>query len=504
MLLLIHVLLLLPLALALEINLVSFKDDIAPRQQEAHQTNHPPLSILQDQLDQPIGDIQKVFKEYEKQWTWTTLHSQQLSNHEHMKNIQEWCSWIEARRMGMMGGLSEHVYHLMNSLSTQFDVPYITWDWNFHEGVLNKQMPDSSECRIFSLRPDLTEPLQEHLLKDKWNRFAYIYSLDRNLGQKPERKVVIDLGAHQIGSNKTSFSRHVQLFSWLAHLGMIRAEYHYLLVDFHLFDLPLSNIKHSGVKISGFHLLNHTKIAPFTRKWNMERFGFDLHSLALISDTFLVMEKISLELHKSYITENSISCYKKNLEFDTSNKTKWNLGQKIVEFLQDKEITSDLTGLIRFDSRTCKRRGHVLFLSQFSEASAAPERIAWWSPESGLGWQDYNSKQAKSNVNEEQEVRKSLRVVTIKSMPFAMPIETGDGKKELRGYCVDLAKRIFHRLNLSYEMHLVHDDNYGKLMADGKSWNGIIGMIQKSHAAIRVEASLKSCLGEPRQPMRRN
>ncbi len=53
----------------------------------------------------------------------------------------------------------------------------------------------------------------------------------------------------------------------------------------------------------------------------------------------------------------------------------------------------------------------------------------------------------------------------------------GDPLKPYQGYCVDLIETLVSELGFQYDIHLVHDGNYGaEIDVNGtKVWNGIVG-----------------------------
>ena len=48
------------------------------------------------------------------------------------------------------------------------------------------------------------------------------------------------------------------------------------------------------------------------------------------------------------------------------------------------------------------------------------------------------------------------------------------GNDRYQGFCADLAALLAEKLEISYELRLVHDEKYGAEMENG-SWNGMVG-----------------------------
>ncbi|KAI3390050.1 hypothetical protein SNEBB_009579 [Seison nebaliae] len=54
------------------------------------------------------------------------------------------------------------------------------------------------------------------------------------------------------------------------------------------------------------------------------------------------------------------------------------------------------------------------------------------------------------------------------------------------GYCIDLLYRLESKLNFSFELHLVADNNYGDYNLTTKSWNGMVGEVLSKQADLII------------------
>jgi len=62
-------------------------------------------------------------------------------------------------------------------------------------------------------------------------------------------------------------------------------------------------------------------------------------------------------------------------------------------------------------------------------------------------------------------------------LDFKKPPDDGSvlrGNDRYEGYCVDLSKMLFGRLEMDYELRLVADGKYGSKQANG-TWDGMVG-----------------------------
>lgn len=337
-------------------------------------------------------------------------------------------------------------------------------------------------------------------------------AVDSYLSEYAERNVLIDLGRPNVDKGKTGKEQLEVVFLWLRRMGMLRAEYNYLLVDFDLFEVPLDHYQRSGVNITGFHFLDYDDdmVKAFARDWNDS--NTPLHDIAFTIDAlktaWSLKEATDNGLWKTSDDKNPSRCFSPSGKLVNRKAVKrWWPGDRIRNWLTENDITGQ-TGTIRFDKETCQRVDYTLILS--SAFGRPRERvIAKWSRHSswvlpvGSSNPSFFRRRHFSSLNEKisepldygnileifRLQNRTLRVVTVLSNPFIMYSNAGavgatSGRENFVGYCKDLADHIFKHLNLNYEIHLVKDGMYGTVDPKTDEWNGMVA------EALRGDADL--------------
>lgn len=94
-----------------------------------------------------------------------------------------------------------------------------------------------------------------------------------------------------------------------------------------------------------------------------------------------------------------------------------------------------------------------------------------------------------SNLTMSPDVKFHLNVVAIIEPPFVY-LEKNNGNKseatELKGFCIDLMKKLSEKIGFSYKLHLVRDGQFGSYHAENQSWNGVIGELERGEAEFAV------------------
>ncbi|VDL13937.1 unnamed protein product [Hymenolepis diminuta] len=263
--------------------------------------------------------------------------------------LSGYCRALAVERAALIGILPSPVAPLFQSLSSTFGYPYITWDEipPIFEHPLGNLV--DSGCKLFSVRPDITQPLIDYITTWQWNSFAYLYgsmdafkrlqfinqkitdldilpgssiprppsgkpafktqppivsghidvnddevmhstlkSIDAYLSLKSERNVIIDMGKPKNSLSLSGIKRLNTLITWFRRMGMMRSEYSYLLVDFDIYELNLDEYRQSGVTFRGFHFLDYQNdvVVKFAAEWKDAQ--TPLHTIASIMDALEV------------------------------------------------------------------------------------------------------------------------------------------------------------------------------------------------------------------------
>ncbi|KAM7536812.1 hypothetical protein Aperf_G00000087700 [Anoplocephala perfoliata] len=359
--------------------------------------------------------------------------------------LSAFCRAMAVERAALIGSLPSPVTSLFQSLSSTFDYPYITWDETIPVFEAPLTEPVDGGCKLFSVRPDVTQPLFDFLVTWQWKSFAYLYgsmdafqrlqfinkkiacmetssgsfasdlgkpsskaqlpiipgyidvdddqvmhstlkAVDFYLSLKTERNIIIDIGKPKNGQSLSGLERLNTLIIWFRRMGMMREEYSYLLVDFDIYELNLEEYRRSGVSFRGFHFLDYQNevVHKFAEEW--KGIQMPLHTIASIMDAL----EVGWSLKKA--TENNLwkgrdstvksKCFTSSGTLVSASLIqRWQPGLKVKSWLTTTEIIGQ-TGIIKFDEGTCQRTDYNLLLSSvFGEKKN--RTIAKWSRHSG-------------------------------------------------------------------------------------------------------------------------
>ncbi|VDD75970.1 unnamed protein product [Mesocestoides corti] len=344
--------------------------------------------------------------------------------------LSAFCRALAVERAAVVGSLPLRAASLFESLTGAFNFPYITWD----AITLSFEPPASSprDCKMFSVRPDVTQALVDFLVTWNWKTFAYLYgsanafkrlqyisqrvapqqvqgdndrtlplmtsgyvgvedpevihktlkAVDTFLSTKAERNVIIDIGRSVMDQGRSGRDRLETIFMWLSRMGMMRTEYNYLLVDFNIFELSLDDYQRGGVNVTGFHFLDYQNdaVRKFAARWNDSK--LPLHDIAFMMDALEVAWGLKKATDRGLWNNRDADA--KSTCFTSSGALvsepsiqRWQPGDRIKSWLTQTDISGQ-TGLVRLDRQTCQRTDYNLLLS--SAFGKLPDRIiAKWS-----------------------------------------------------------------------------------------------------------------------------
>ncbi|XP_072120549.1 glutamate receptor ionotropic, delta-2-like [Mobula birostris] len=209
---------------------------------------------------------------------------------------------------------------------------------------------------------------------------------------------------------------------------------------------------------------------PFTQHMEISNL-YVYDSVLLLADAF--HKKLE---DRKWHSMASLTCIRKNSK-------PWQGGRSTFDAIKKGKV-SGLTGMLSFrdDGTNANVLFEILGTSYSEEKDKGIQRLGLWSPTSGLNGSLVDQKLENSMEGV------TLRVVTVLVAPFVMVSENIFGQpKEFYGFSMDVLNALSEHLGFKYQIYQAPDNQYGKLLSNGK-WDGMIGELINKRADIAVSA----------------
>lgn len=463
--------------------------------------------------------------------------------------INKICQQASERKViAIFGGNFSFVSQDISDLASTLNLPiFITDDQNYKFTPFNQTNLTKRSSFVFQLHSPINDPLVEFLIQQKWVTFSYIcnsgqclHRLQRLIEKIHSKKDYIELNIdvryisdvrlaskdlRNLNGYLDSVSQHKRilidmdsqenlelLLYRIVLMGMNRPEYYYVITNIELEDLDLTDFKYSGVNITGFKIVDrqHERFKIFYKDWkewtsqpSSTRVG-SITQAALMQDAVnLFVETIEKmldqpELKNVLMNPGPIDCYTLRMpdrrkifgyQGGTYQIKKSAVGGLITDSILSGRHKYGLTGNIEFTTQGYRKNFNLIFMTMEMDVGLIP--IGYWNEKSGLNITSRHG----SKLTVEMIKNQTVRVVSIISPPFLqlkVP-KNGEilhGNDRYEGFCVDMLNQTAQMLGFKYDIHLVHDNNFGVLIGrypnGTEIWNGIVGELLNGTADMAL------------------
>ncbi|KAL3879296.1 hypothetical protein ACJMK2_031597 [Sinanodonta woodiana] len=326
-------------------------------------------------------------------------------------------------------------------------------------------------------------------IPDVSNSRDVLRKFDRNYNF-PTKTIIVDL---------SSTEAYNAFLSQIIDVGMNRDGYHYVLGTLAMLDLEdlWGSFSHGGVNITGFQLINRQThhYRKVKMKINQDVYGAEYKELSL--EVGLAVDAIDVLTNAL----RNVSFETRRCEFHNTNHTKgincsadpvipFRLGNEVLAAIKSVDINGISGEHISFD-KWGRRRNYHLDVYHLSFRSKL-KKVGDWSDMPNGQVRNLRIELPTTRKDPETKLPNRTRIVTTKiESPFVIERRSINGKplvgnERYEGYCIDLAEELSQRINFTYTIQLVKDQNYGRIV-DG-SWNGIIAELLTNEADIAIAA----------------
>ncbi|XP_072018831.1 glutamate receptor ionotropic, kainate 2-like isoform X2 [Amphiura filiformis] len=379
------------------------------------------------------------------------------------------------------------------------DIPHIKTIWEQGE----KQIPDGTIA--LNLHPsnwDIGRVIRDLVISYGWlnNGVAILYEdynglirltevLKLNIQQIKIQELDTYLSTTLKAVKKSGFSHIIVdcktetvplLLDEMMKLQMLKSYFHYIFTSMDLITLPMQKYSGDDVNITAIHMVDFLNVSVRNIFNEWAEYADDTTrttmptAVALIFDAINVTDEgLRAALVSAPVQSESLAC--------GTDKPVWDYGLTVANALKSVNYSTGLTGPISFHTNGT-RENVRFFISELGPYGL--EQVAKWTPMTGIKYNEKGGEAPSSLKN------RTLRVTSVYEPPYLQLIDNDGGEVPVgnaafEGFCVDMLDMIAAEVGFNYEIHIVHDANYGTQQADG-SWNGMVGELIEKKADIAV------------------
>lgn len=471
-------------------------------------------------FDHDSVDAIPVFNKYHSPRSFTFINrTTDLSDSFAVSN--EICSQLEEDVIGIIGVCGKCALATIQSYSDTFEVPFFL--------ITDAPIPEDVTrfSYQFYLTPVFIQGLLDIVIQKQWQRVFYIYDTDEGLlrlqqilniinAQKEPKLDIIFLrisDAEECKKKIVQFYQHdesdlrllldlpiteiettIKLLEKTALIKMNR--FHFLLTRLGISQLNESVLS-NGANFTGLHIW--PKNVLMEKEW-MKTFNTTniKPTHALLRDAIAFFNATYKE---SYVRFRPKHKKDQKLSCRHNNKTVTLTRNRGVFTKELRKVSiNGLSGTLNFNEFGERDR----FELQLMEATQGSDlsKDGEWSPYpvKGRHLRIHTSEHTRL-PNRKPDILRNLKIsiTTIEEGPYVIVKpeyldevqrlrENGSrvcGKHFFQGFCIDLAEKVAEKINMTYDICLVKDGQYGKELAD-KSWDGVIGELLNQEADVAV------------------
>ncbi|WAQ98649.1 GLRK-like protein [Mya arenaria] len=284
--------------------------------------------------------------------------------------------------------------------------------------------------------------------------------------------------------------------------SVLNHKFHFLLGELRIDEMNLAPFRNGGINITGFQLLNYTKLKDDVTKTEWMKWQWpDLRDAvkiplgpALVIDAVQLFQKALKKYNKQRSVGFSYNNYGRSFSpeprmkcTDSSNYISPHNGSEIMKILKSKDVQIDgLSGKISFDERGFRDKFQIQLFDITMTMGLAD--VGYWTPDDGLRTQEPYKRQLHV-----ESTNRTRIVTTIMEAPYLMYKDAAAerraktmpkpvcGRELFTGFCMDLADAVSRELNIKFNVCLVKDGKYGEELENG-TWNGLLGEVLRQEA----------------------
>ncbi|XP_060082330.1 glutamate receptor-like [Ylistrum balloti] len=403
----------------------------------------------------------------------------------------------------------------IQSYSDTFQAPFIT--------LSMPQNTTSEDPYQLYLRPHYIDGLVDVIVLYGWKELLYIYDTDEGLVRLQQlfqafnvrEYELIDIHVKRVRDGRESYSLLRDMYSKVKETDlrilldiatseartlilkvrndrdMINNRFHFLLADLDINDMGDDTLK-SGLNVTGFQL-NATEDGPAK---NMDRELYaEIKNKNITLEKALVLDAVRL-IHKATkkLKSDHHEKKQKGLNCRVGDATvRWAPGKSFMSALRNTTYNG-LTGTVQFDDRGFRKKFKLPLIQTTMNMEKA--KVGEFTREGGLTQHD--PKVVPPPKGQPSDQNETKIVTTVLDPPYVMikkdalhdpkaymSREKRCGKHKFEGFCIDLAEKIANYVNITYDICLVSDFNYGTMLKNG-TWNGMVGELTRREADLAI------------------
>ncbi|XP_068239083.1 glutamate receptor ionotropic, kainate 2-like isoform X2 [Palaemon carinicauda] len=417
------------------------------------------------------------------------------------------CQNVGAGIVAVFGPQSSKTSAHVQSICDALEIPHIETRWDFrtrrddysinlypHPSALSKAYLDivrlfnwKTFCVLYDDNMGLVR-LQEILKTPKKNEFKIMYKrlpagddfrpILNEIKMVEEYNILLDCHTEKV----------FDVLKQAQQIGMVTANYNYILttLDLHLIDLE--DFKYSGTNITALRIidLSRDEVRNLTEDWHagQTRYSNRLYGKGelMMTETALMYDAVQLFVKalKRLDNSNDIMVTASDCEQESS----WGHGNSLINYLKVEEMVEGLTGAISFDPSGF-RTDFWLDILELQRPGIV--KVGYWHPSTGANFTRTNG-EIPTNMMEGIQ-NKTLRVSMAFNDPYVMLAESAEkltGNDRYEGFCIDLLTEVAAKLKFNFVLIPVEGNGYGGFNKTTGNWSGMIKELLEGRADLAM------------------
>ncbi|KAK9498543.1 hypothetical protein O3M35_003152 [Rhynocoris fuscipes] len=413
------------------------------------------------------------------------------------------CSLMSEGVAGIIGPKSQETSHHVQSLCDTMEIPHITTRFDAN------QRRSSCLINLYPHPSAISKAIADIVSAWKWDTFTILYDdynalkkVNNILKLSDDKCCLVSLKQLPADENYRSVLKEVKhsgeknlviecslerLYDVLIQaqqVGLVGAEYSYIVTSLDFHSIDLEPFKWGGTNITGIRLVDPDSMyfKEIMKRWQSngdktedkeeEEEDENKEEALLIHDAVFLFAKA---MHRLELKEAK--------EIDCETGTGWDSGYTIINFMKMSQIHG-LSGLVKFDHQGF-RTDINLDVIELKENGFT--KRGTWNITEGLKMIPVAT--VDSQVDTGEDLRNTTFIVLIAlTHPYGMLKEshhTLKGNDRFEGFCIDLIHELSLMSGFNYTFKEQEDKSSGNPGKDGK-WTGMIGEVLAGRADLAI------------------